>query len=242
MTSSLKTNLIEPNTGTALTMGQTGQNVLVGGDSIAANTFKDAGGNAIFTSNGSGVLSGVNTGFGSAQVLIQTQVASDSASIDFTTGIDSTYKEYVFQFITIRPESDNYDFAFQANVSGQSGFDETMTTTVIAAYNNEAGTDPYLYYNANADQAQGTAYQTLARSRSDDADHSSSGELHLFNPASTTYIKNWYSVVTGSRTNNYAWTNLVAGYFNTASAIDEVSFKMKTDNIAAGTIKMYGIK
>ena len=239
----LKTNLIEPEGATTtLTVGESGGDLVIGADSINNNVLKDAGGNAIWTSDGSGTLSGINSGFGSSQVLIQTQVASDSASIDFTTGIDSTYKEYVFQFITIRPESDNYDFAFQANVSGLSGFDETMTTTVIAAYNNEAGTDPYLYYNANADQAQGTAYQTLARSRSDDADHSSSGELHLFNPASTTYIKNWYSVVTGSRTNNYAWTNLVAGYFNTASAIDEVSFKMKTDNIAAGTIKMYGIK
>ena len=69
----------------------------------------------IWTSDGSGTLSGINSGFGSPQVLIQTQVASDSASIDFTTGIDSTYKEYVFEFITIRPESDNYDFAFQAN-------------------------------------------------------------------------------------------------------------------------------
>ena len=34
--------------------------------------LKDAGGNAIFTSNGSGVLSGLNSGFGSAQVLIDT--------------------------------------------------------------------------------------------------------------------------------------------------------------------------
>ena len=32
-------------------------------------------------------------------VLLSTQTASASASISFTTGIDSTYDEYVFKFI-----------------------------------------------------------------------------------------------------------------------------------------------
>jgi hypothetical protein len=33
----------------------------------------------------------------------------------------------------------------------------------------------------------------------------------------------------------------VAGYFNVTGAIDEVSFKMSSGNIDAGTIKMYGV-
>ncbi len=239
----LKVNAIEPEGATTnLTVGMTGQNVVVGGSGgIKANTFKDAGGNTLWTSNGSGVLSSVS-GFGGAQVLISSQTASDSASIDFTTGIDNTYKEYVFEFIAIQPETDNIDIAFQANVSGQSGFNETMTTTIFYSYNNEAGSDSIFAYNANADQAQGTAYQTIARSRSSGASHSSSGELHLFNPASTTYVKNFYSTIVGNRSNDYTWTNFTAGYFNTTGAINEVSFKMLTDNIASGTIKMYGVK
>ena len=72
MTSILKTNAIEPQSGTTLTIGQSGQNVVVDADSIKNNVLKDAGGNAVFTSNGSGVLSGLNAGFGSAQVLIST--------------------------------------------------------------------------------------------------------------------------------------------------------------------------
>ena len=55
MTSILKTNAIEPQSGTTLTIGQSGQNVVVNADSIKNNVIKDAGGNAIFTSNGSGV-------------------------------------------------------------------------------------------------------------------------------------------------------------------------------------------
>jgi len=33
-----------------------------------------------------------------------------------------------------------------------------------------------------------------------------------------------------------------AGYFNTTSAIDEISFKMASGNIDSGTFKLYGIK
>ena len=38
MTATLKTNLIEPSTGTTLTMGATGQNVVIA-DSIKSNTI-----------------------------------------------------------------------------------------------------------------------------------------------------------------------------------------------------------
>jgi len=44
MTSTVKANLIEPVSGTDLTIGNAGQDVVIGANSIAANTFKDAGG------------------------------------------------------------------------------------------------------------------------------------------------------------------------------------------------------
>jgi len=116
MTAILKTNLIEPQSGTTLTVGKTGQNIILDADSIKNNVLKDAGGNAIWTSNGSGVLSGVNSAFGSAQVLILSQTVSNQASISFTSGIDSTYKEYVFEFININPVTDGVDFTFQAGL------------------------------------------------------------------------------------------------------------------------------
>ena len=35
--------------------------------------------------------------------------------------------------------------------------------------------------------------------------------------------------------------SFAAGYFNTTSAIDEVSFKMSSGNIDSGVIKLYGV-
>ena len=50
-----------------------------------------------------------------ALVLLSTQTASSSASLSFTSGIDSTYDSYVFKFINIHPQ--NYQVAFQFNFS-----------------------------------------------------------------------------------------------------------------------------
>jgi hypothetical protein len=45
-------------------------------------------------------------------ILLSSQTASDSATVSFTTGIDSTYKEYQFWFIDIHPRTDNVRFTF----------------------------------------------------------------------------------------------------------------------------------
>ncbi|SVC46625.1 uncharacterized protein METZ01_LOCUS299479, partial [marine metagenome] len=203
--------------------------------------LKDAGGNAIFTSNGSGVLSGVNSGFGSAQVLISTEtVGSAVATIDFTSGITTTYKEYIFEFHGIKSASSDPHFEFQVNASGQSGFNEAMTTTVFRAYNSEAGS-PQLGYSTGQDQVDADkVYQPIARNVTSLADETCVGELHIFNPGSTTGVKNFFSEA--SNNGAYVMQTFTAGYINVTAAITQVSFKMTSGNIAAGTIKMYGIK
>ena len=63
--------------------------------------------------------------------LISTQTASGSSSLSFTSGIDSTYKEYVFKFINIHPASDNVNFQFNLSVDGGSNYNVTKTTTTF---------------------------------------------------------------------------------------------------------------
>ena len=239
----LKTNAIEPEGATTnLVIGESGQNVVVGGSGgIKVNTMKDAGGNTLFTSNGSGVLSSVS-GFGGAQVLISSQTASSSATISFTSGIDSTYKEYVFEFINIHAGTDNVHFGFQANVDGGSGYDEFITSTAFEAYNNETGGTPDVNYQTARDQAQGQSFQDILPYMGNDNDQAASGELHLFNPSSTTYVKHFYHRGVVANTTNYIQDDFIAGYFNVTAAITQIQFKMSSGNIDAGKIKMYGVK
>jgi FlaG/FlaF family flagellin (archaellin) len=126
-----------------------------------------------------------------AHTFISSQTASASASLSFTSGIDSTYDVYEFHFINIHPATDNVDFTFQVNAAGQSGFNEVMTTTTFYAYHNEAGSATALTYDGNEDQAQGTGYQKiLSYDTGNAADESVSGILTLYAPSSTLLLTN----------------------------------------------------
>ena len=234
----LNVNTIEP-AGNTLTIGVSGDSVVLA-DDVKSNTYKDAGGNTLFTSDGSGNLSSVNSGLGGPLVLISTQTASNSASISFTSGIDSTYKEYIFKFININPATDGATFQWQVNVTGQSGYNETVTSSSFTAYHEEDNSGAALGYQAAQDQAQGTSYEELAPGIGNGADESLVGELHLFNPSSTTYVKHFIARIRHYQLLNYNVDEFRGGYFNVTGAIDDVQFKMSSGNFD-GKIKMYGM-
>jgi len=182
-----------------------------------------------------------NVAAGGAMNLISEQTASGSASIEFTSGIDSTYPIYRFEFINMHP-STTAQFEFQSNASGGTGYNETMTTTVFEAVHNDNDSEALLRYKTDNDQAQGTSYQNLTiATGGTDNDNSCSGTLEIFNPSSTTFVKHFIATVQNYRNSDRSQINYVAGYFNTTNAIDEFSFRFSSGNIDSGTIKLYGI-
>ena len=183
-----------------------------------------------------------------AMTLIKTLTASNSANLTFHHGtssvvLNNTYPIYKFELINVHPVTDGQIITFQGNAVGESGFNETITSTAFDAEHSEAANTPNLNYNTSGDQAQGTAYQRLSQNNvGNDNDQSAVGTLFLFNPSSTTFIKHF--IYTGNSLNigDYNSLDNVSGYFNTTSAIDEISFKFESGNIDSGTIKLYGIK
>ena len=175
-------------------------------------------------------------------VLISSQTASDSASISFTTGINSTYKEYQFWFIDVHPRTDAVHFQFNMSTDGGSNYNVTKTTTAFGAYHNESGTTANLAYDTAADLAQSTADQrfTPHGQVGSGADESISGYMNLFNPASTTYVKHFIATLNNYHDDNFSINGFVAGYGNTTSAVNAVQFKMSSGNMD-GTILLYGI-
>ena len=188
---------------------------------------------------------GLETGdVGGSLVLISETTASNSSAVNFTSGLDSTYKEYQFHFTDIHPASGNSAFMFNLSADGGSNYNVTKTTSAFWAAHNEASSDSNLYYRTSEDLAQSTADQKLSVEvtfpASVDDDNSFSGILHLFDPSSTTFVKHFIS--DGNHyASNYSTRSFVAGYGNTTSAINAITFKMSTGNIATGTIKMYGV-
>lgn len=175
-------------------------------------------------------------------VLLATETASDDTTLSFTSGIDSSYKEYIFKFIDFNPGTDAKSLTFQGSTNGGSSYGVTATTTWFNAYHNEADTDTTLGYDANFDLANGTGFQTINPGMGGDADQCVSGELWLFNPSSTTFVTHFMAISNNSLFNNYQRPAYMAGYFNATAAITAIQFKMSSGNTDAGTIKMYGIK
>ena len=174
-------------------------------------------------------------------VPISEQTASGSASIEFTTGIDSTYPIYKFEFINCHPSTDNVQFTFNLSTDGGSNYNVTKTNTFFTAYHDESDTDTNLGYVSAHDIAQSTGESELTYNLGNDNDQSISGSLHLFNPSSTTFVKHYISNVNTAHNANYTRNDYTGGYGNIISAINAIRFKMSSGTFD-GTIKLYGIK
>ena len=178
----------------------------------------------------------------SEKVLFQEQIASCDATLSFTSGIDSTYKEYIFRFINIHPETDDTEWSFQGSTDSGSSYGVSITSTSFDAYHDEAGGSQNLEYQTAQDLANSTNFQIFQQDYGNDNDQAGCGFLHLFNPSSTTFVKHFISPSTNYHKDNLCMNCNRSGYFNTTSAIDAIQFKFNSGDIDLGTIKMYGVK
>ena len=184
-----------------------------------------------------------------AMTFIKTLTASSSSTLSFVDGssdvvLDSTYPIYLFKFLNIHPSSAGTNFRVNFSADTGSNYNVTKTTTVFKAEHHENDSAASIGYETGQDLAQSTNPQMFMIL--DNAnDSGGSGELYLFNPSSTTFVKHFIANGTGfvvDGGNPKQFTMYVAGYGNTTSAIDAVQFSMASGNIDAGTIKLYGIK
>ena len=183
--------------------------------------------------------SGVATG---AMTLISTTTASSSSTISFTSGIDSTYDEYVFKFYDIHPATDNTFLTFQADTGTNTNYNQTITSSFFKSLHDESGGTTALSYDTASDLSQSTSFQYLSRNVGNDNDQSISGTLQVFSPSSSTFVKHFISRTNVYTNDDYSIDSAIAGYFNTTTAITRFQFKMASGNMDSGTIKMYGIK
>ena len=178
---------------------------------------------------------------GGGMTLISTQTASSSANVSFTSGIDDTYDEYVFKFYDIHPATNTVYFQFNMSIDSGSNYNVTKTTTFFRARHQEDDGGSALEYRTADDLAQSTSDQRLNVRLGNGNDESFSGELTLFNPSSTTFVKHFISKSNEYGDNDQSDNHFVAGYGNTTSAVNAVRFQMSSGNIDSGVIKLYGI-
>ena len=181
---------------------------------------------------------GVSTG---DVVLISSQTADGDSTLDFSSGITSTYGEYIFRFYNCHAETNTAQLVFQVNATDGADYNDSAITSTFFLSGMAEGDSAELAYKTAEDRGQATSFQPLVEQLGDDADADCAGELHLFNPSSTTYVKHFIGRSHGYHDANEAIDNFFAGYINDTTAVDDVRFKMSSGDFS-GTIKMWGVK
>ena len=181
---------------------------------------------------------------GGSMTLLDTVTVTNSGNITFdgslATGFSSTYKDYVFKLINIHPATNDVTYTFGVDVSGATNYNKTITSTAFRATHGEDASNGAISYLTSADQAQGTAMQTICGSVGSDNDQGLSGELRIFNPADATFVKHFIATTSSIAHSDRVNANYIAGYVNITTALDKITFAFSSGN-QAGTIKMYGI-
>ena len=95
--------------------------------------------------------------------LISTATETNTASIDITSGIDSTYDEYMFVFTDIHPETEGV-FQVKFSTDGGDNYGLTKTTTFFLAHQREDAADAVEEYRTDRDMAGSTDEQTIGYS------------------------------------------------------------------------------
>ena len=194
----------------------------------------------------SGLIKAASGGGGGVWTLIKTLTASADSTLSFVDGtddvvLDSTYPIYVFKWIQCHPSNDATHF--QVNFrDGGTAYDATKTTTAFKGYHDESDSTAELAYRTGEDLAQSTSALIIQNNIDNANDASSSGELWLFSPSSTTFVKHFISRAINLGNSDAASDWFVAGYCNVTAAIDGVQFSMSSGEIQDGKIKMYGLK
>ena len=188
-------------------------------------------------------LSSNATGAG-GMTLLATETASSSATLSFTSGIDSTYKEYIFKFYNIHPATDGAELTFQGDTGTNTNYNQTITSTSFQTNHKEDDGETGLLYATPFDQGQGTAFQIIQANVYNANDNGANGTLNIFDPSSSVFVKHFFSDIQSQQLDSVGMSQryFTAGYFNTTTALTRFQFKFSSGNIDAGTIKLYGIK
>ena len=176
---------------------------------------------------------------GAMNLITTNTITSGVSSSSFTSSIDSTYDTYMFKLINIHPASQAF-LGFNFSIDGGSNYNAVKTSTNFRAYHSEADATN-LEYKDGDDIAQGTGLVLTAGNLGNASDETSSGEMFLFSPSDTTFVKHFIFRSSSVQSAPAAFDCYVAGYVNTTSAINAVRFKFHTGNIDSAIIKMYGL-
>lgn len=170
---------------------------------------------------------------GSGLVLIQQQTAANAASVDFTTGIDSTYDTYLLTLADVVPQTDNTDLYLRVSVDG--GANWLAGTTY--AYENITGNGG----SASVSASTGTAQLLLSNALGNATGEVWNGSLCIQNPSNAVVYKSIHGTSVYLNSAAAVTSRAIGCIAKTTSAINGIRLLMSSGNIN-GKFALYGVK
>lgn len=198
------------------------------GQNQGVDLFSD--GSDYFTFRGRPAPPGLN--------LLSTATASNSAAIDFTSYIDSSYDEYVLNIINLVPASNGVNLWLQVSEDAGSTWKSGSSNYRWTNFTQVGGTAADLSTGDTKAQLTDGTY-TIANT----SNYSVNGQIRIFKPSGSTL----YKVFNSQFSYLYNGTTLATNhgssmYINSTNAINGLRIKMSSGNITSGEFKLYGVK
>lgn len=175
--------------------------------------------------------------------LLSSASASSSATIDFTTGITTTYDEYLIDFQNVVPATSSSQFFMRASSDSGSTF---LSTSVYVTGGRAVDNLDSLQTMA----ASGDSKFPLSMAGGDGVKNTGaingavgiSGHVRLYRPASNRYAEMSYSTTHkgGNANVNPTWGNGQVD-MGIGNVLNAVRFMFSAGNITSGEFKFYGI-
>lgn len=224
--SDARTGLLPATNGGTGAASLTAHSVVTGGGTGAVNLVAPGASGTVLTSNGAGVAATFQAASQAGLILISTQSPAAVASVDFTSGLTSTYDEYELHIINLKPASDaalwlrtssNSGSSFDA---GASDYDRDLSGSSL--------TDSKLLVGGSTSIAAAEA-------------GGFSGVVSIFRPSVSKPCQfYWRGVAVHADTNAHPIAG--AGQRRATGVVNALRLLFSTGNIASGFVALYGIR
>ena len=173
-----------------------------------------------------------------ALILITAATAANSATVDFTSGINSTYDEYILEMVNVVPSTNSVQPNLRVSTDGGSTFDsgsnyDIETTFVVNTNGGNGGNealDRIYLYTATSSQLGNATLKSF------------SCQVRIYNPADTSRAKTFLGQSVCYDNSQHTGVNFFGGSYKVSAAVNGLRVYMGSGNISSGNFYLYGVK
>ena len=157
---------------------------------------------------------------------------------------DSTYPVYLIKYINVF-SSTGQNIAMNFTTNGTDWNLNQVTSAWVSEHSENDSDVARMDYSESYDQANSTdqvVFNINKGGLENASDASASGEMYIFNPSSTTFVKHFISRANSLSEYPGSTDNFVCGYVNSTSAVTGIRFHVVSSGTLSGTFLLYGLK